>query len=254
MAAISLANVSVDIPIYDVSSDSLRKLVLGNTVGGRFAEARNHVVTNALKNITFESRQGDRIGLIGVNGSGKTTLLRVLSGVYSPTSGTVNVDGHVAPLFDLTLGMSMDATGIENIRMCGIFWGLSRREADRHIDEIAEFTELGDYLKVPLRTYSAGMQLRLAFAIATACDPEILLIDEAIGAGDSIFMEKALARFESLAHRSSILVVATHAQDVIKRLCNKAMWLHRGNLVDYGEVKKVLAAYQQLRGDPTASA
>jgi ABC-2 type transport system ATP-binding protein/lipopolysaccharide transport system ATP-binding protein len=254
MAAINLTNVSVDIPIYDWASASIRKLVLGSTIGGRFAHSHHHLVTNALKNISFEVRQGDRIGLVGANGSGKTTLLRVLSGVYAPTSGSIDVDGQVSPLFDVALGMSMDATGIENIRMCGILWGLTHREIDDHFDEIVEFTELGDYLNMPVRTYSAGMRLRLAFAIATARDPEILLIDEAIGAGDAIFMEKAFARLENLAHRSSILIVASHAEGIIHKLCNKAMWLHRGNLIEYGEVDNVLAAYRELRDDPTAAA
>jgi ABC-2 type transport system ATP-binding protein/lipopolysaccharide transport system ATP-binding protein len=148
--------------------------------------------------------------------------------------------------------MSMDATGIENIRMCGILWGLTRREIDTHMDEIMNFTELGGYLNMPVRTYSAGMRLRLGFAIATAQDPEILLLDEAIGAGDAIFMEKAFARLQNLAHRSRILVVASHAEDIIHKLCNKAIWLHRGNLMEYGEVDHVLAAYRGLRDDPTA--
>jgi homopolymeric O-antigen transport system ATP-binding protein len=253
MAAIKLKNVSVDIPIYDAASASIRKLILASTIGGRFVEFQHHLVANALKNISFEAREGDRIGLVGANGSGKTTLLRVLSGVYAPTSGSIDVDGRVSPLFDVALGMSNDATGNENIRICGILWGLTHREIDEHFDEITEFTELGGYLNMPVRTYSAGMRLRLGFAIATARDPEILLLDEAIGAGDAIFMEKAFARLQNLAHRSSILIVASHAEEVIHKLCNKAIWLHRGNLMDYGDVNDVLAAYRSLRDEPIAA-
>ena len=251
MAEISLTNVSVDIPVYDAASGSIRKLILASTIGGRFVEFQHHLVANALKNISFDVQQGDRIGLVGANGSGKTTLLRVLSGVYTPTSGSIDVDGRVSPLFDVSLGMSMDATGVENIRMCGILWGLTRREIDDHFEEIKEFTELGGYLNMPVRTYSAGMRLRLGFAIATARDPEILLLDEAIGAGDAMFMEKAFAQLQNLAHRSSILIVASHSEDIIHKLCNKAIWLHRGNLMDYGDVNKVLAAYRNL-GDTAA--
>jgi ABC-2 type transport system ATP-binding protein len=247
MAGISLKNVSVDIPIYDAASASIRKLVLASTIGSRFVEFQHHLVANALKNISFDVQQGDRIGLVGANGSGKTTLLRVLSGVYAPTSGRIDVNGRVSPLFDVALGMSNDATGIENIRMCGMLWGLTQREINEHFDEISEFTELGGYLNMPVRTYSAGMKLRLGFAVATAVNPEILLLDEAIGAGDATFMEKAFARLQNLAHRSSILIVASHAEDIIHKLCNKAIWLHRGDLMEYGDVNTVLTAYRNLR-------
>ena len=247
MAAVHLDSVSVDIPVYDVAGASLRKLILGSTVGGPFARAGDRVVVNALKSISMDLCDGDRIGLVGANGSGKTTLLRVLSGVYAPTAGTVEVQGRVSPLFDLTLGMSLDATGFENITMCGVVWGLKRKEIDARLDAIADFTELGGYLSMPVRTYSAGMKLRLAFAIATAQNPEILLLDEAISAGDQAFSQKAFARLKSLVRQSNILVVASHTDEVIRELCNKAIWLDKGRLVEYGEVNDVLAAYQKLR-------
>jgi ABC-2 type transport system ATP-binding protein len=250
MASISVANLSIDIPVYDVASSSIRKILLAGTVGGGFAQSGHNLVVNALKNVSFEAREGDRIGLVGVNGSGKTTLLRVLSGAYPPSGGSVRMEGDISPLFDLMLGMNPDATGYENIRICGLFWGLSRQDLKTRADEIAQFTELGSYLDMPIRTYSSGMLLRLAFAIATARDPEILLIDEAIGAGDAIFFRKAFARLESLAQQSSILIVATHAEVTIRRLCNKAIWLHHGSLVEYGEVGPVLDAYQRMRGAP----
>jgi ABC-2 type transport system ATP-binding protein len=247
MTGISVANLSIDIPVYDVAGSSIRKLLLASTVGGRFAQSGHNLVVNALNNVSFEAREGDRIGLVGVNGSGKTTLLRVLSGAYPPSAGSVRVEGHISPLFDLTLGMNPDATGYENIRICGLFWGLARDELQSRGQEIAAFTELGSYLDMPIRTYSAGMLLRLAFAIATARDPDILLIDEAIGAGDGIFFQKAFARLEGLAQKSSILVVATHAEAIIRRLCNKAIWLHQGRLVEFGEVGAVLEAYRLKR-------
>ena len=240
---IRLTNVSVDIPVYSVGSSSIRKVVLGRAIGGRFGQAAGHVIVKALKDISFEAQNGDRIGLVGNNGSGKTTLLRVLADVYAPTSGTVEVNGQVSPMFDATLGMNHDATGLENIRICGMLWGLTREELDASLDDITEFSELGDYLKMPVRTYSAGMQLRLAFAIATLRKPDIFLLDEIIGVGDANFFQKAFARLEGLVRRSRILFVASHTKPIIQRICNKAIWLHNGTLVAYGEVGEVLEAY-----------
>ena len=166
MASIALKNVSVQIPIYDIGSASLRKTILHKTVGGRFAKAGAHLLVDALIDINFEVNDGDRVALVGNNGSGKSTLLRVLSDVYPPTSGTIRVVGDVSPMFDATLGMNMDATGIENIWICGSIWGLSKIQIKNSLNDIVDFTELGDYLNVPVRTYSTGMMLRLAFAIS----------------------------------------------------------------------------------------
>lgn len=242
MVAIILDDVSIDIPIYDVSRASLRKALLGRTIGGRFAQSGSHVTVNALKNITFAAHDGDRIALVGDNGSGKSTLLRVASRVYPPTGGRISIAGNISPLFDATLGMSMDATGLENIQIAGTIWGMTRAEVKNSVEDITEFTELGDYLKVPVRTYSNGMMLRLAFAIATARDPEILLIDEIIGVGDATFFGKAFTRLQRLAQRSRILMVAAHQDDLLCRLCDKAIWLNRGNLVLYDDIQSVLAA------------
>jgi ABC-2 type transport system ATP-binding protein/lipopolysaccharide transport system ATP-binding protein len=245
VASIILKDVSVDIPIYDVSSKSLlRKMVLSRAVGGRFAQAGSHVSVSALKNISFEARHGDRFALVGNNGSGKSTLLRVLSEVYPPTRGSVEVEGRVSPLFDATLGMSMDATGWENIRMCGRLWGLTRSQVEDSIPDIVDFTELGDYLSVPVRTYSTGMMLRLAFAIATVQAPDVMLIDEVIGVGDAKFFQKAFARLRGVVERSSILFVASHADGILRLLCNKAIWLQSGTLMACGDFEEVIAAYR----------
>ena len=254
MVAIILDDVSIDIPIYDVSRASLRKALLGRTIGGRFAQSGSHVTVNALKNICFEAHDGDRIALVGDNGSGKSTLLRVASRVYPPTSGRISIVGNISPLFDATLGMSMDATGLENIQIAGTIWGMTRAEVKNSVDDITEFTELGDYLKVPVRTYSNGMMLRLAFAIATARDPEILLIDEIIGVGDATFFGKAFTRLQRLAQRSRILMVAAHQDDLLCRLCEKAIWLNRGNLVLYDNIQSVLAARAKERPIPESAA
>ena len=244
MASITLTDLSIDIPIYDISGSSLKKLLIGRAVGGRFGEHRSHVIVNALKNVSFEARDGDRIGLVGNNGSGKTTLLRVLSDVYPPTRGVVHVHGRISPMFDPGLGMSIDATGLENIRICGTLWGMSRSEIENSVGDITEFTELGGYLNMPVRTYSMGMLLRLAFAVATIRDPEILLLDEVIAVGDATFFQKAYERLKQLVHRARILVVASHSDVTLRQLCNKAIWLHNGELREYGEIDKVLAAYR----------
>lgn len=243
MTIIRLDNVSVDIPVYNVDAGSLRKRILGMTVGGRFAQNGTHVIVNALKQISFEALDGDRIGFVGDNGSGKTTLLRVLAGVYAPTNGTARINGRVSPMLDASLGMSTDATGLENIRICGMLWGLSAKEIDASMDDISAFTELGDYLKMPVRTYSTGMKLRLAFAIATVRNPGILLLDEVIGVGDANFYQKAFARLLGMVQKSRILCVASHSNAIIEKICNKAIWLHQGSLIAYGDVDEVLTAY-----------
>lgn len=242
MASITLTDVSVEIPVFDVSTSSLRKLVLG-TVGGKFDRAGGQVLVSALRNVNFEARDGDRIAVIGRNGSGKSTLLRVLSDVYPPTRGSVEVVGRVSPMFDASLGMSADATGMENIHICGMLWGLNKEQIAQSVDDILEFTELGEYMNVPVRTYSLGMLMRLAFAIATLREPEILLLDEVIGVGDAVFFQKAYARLKSKVRQSRILVIASHSDQIIRDLCNKAIWLQNGMLAEFGDVDRVFAAY-----------
>jgi len=244
VAEIVLENVTIQIPIYDIGASSLRKMILSKTVGGRFETSGSHLIVDALKDVSFEAHDGDRIALIGNNGSGKSTLLRLLSDVYPASSGRVKVVGEVSSMFDPMLGMSMDATGMENIRICGRLWGLSTAQVKGSVNDVAEFTELGDYLNVPVRTYSTGMLLRLAFAIATVRDPEILLLDEVVGVGDATFFEKAFDRLQSIIHRSQILFLASHADEILRKICNKAIWLNQGNLVQYGEFETVLAAYR----------
>jgi ABC-2 type transport system ATP-binding protein len=244
VAAIFLNKVGVDIPIYDVRQASLKKALLGRTIGGRFAESGAYMTVNALKNLDLEAHEGDRIALVGNNGAGKSTLLRVVSHVYPPTSGTVHVVGKVSPMFDTTIGINMDATGLENIQIAGTIWGMTRAQIKNSIDDIVDFTELGDYLKIPIRTYSTGMLLRLAFAIATVREPEILLIDEVIGVGDAGFFKKAFARLLQLVERSRILMIAAHQDEILRRLCNKAAWLDHGSLIAYGEFENVISTYR----------
>ena len=249
MASIHLNDVSVDFVLYQGSARSLKKTLLRSSTSGALKHDAHHRITvKALSNLSLTLEHGDRIGLIGGNGAGKTTLLRVLAGVYEPTGGRIRVEGRVTPLFDLGLGLDMDASGYDNIRMRAAYFGIDRDEIERKMEDIAAFTELGDYLELPVRTYSAGMTLRLAFAAATAVDPEILLMDEWIAVSDVQFLEKAQRRAEGFVSRSSIMVVASHVESVLRRMCNKILWLERGAIVRIGPVDEVLAAYHNHIG------
>jgi ABC-2 type transport system ATP-binding protein len=243
MVHVSLRNAAVEIPVYGVGSNSLKMTLMRRAVGGRVAQSGSHVMVKALAGVSIDAKDGDRIGIIGQNGAGKTTLLRVLAGVYPPTSGEVELVGRVSPMFDISLGMAADATGIENIRMCGTLWGLTRAEIDAGMDDVAAFTELGDYLNIPVRTYSTGMMLRLAFGIATLRRPEILLLDEIIGVGDATFFTKARDRLQTIATEARIIFLSSHSMEVIRDLCNKVLWLYQGKVVGFGPVEEVIATY-----------
>lgn len=248
MASIRLDCASVVIPVYDATSRSLKKRIFSDATGGRIhrdANAQGASLIHALDCVTMALEHGDRVGLVGHNGAGKTTLLRLMAGIYEPTAGTVHVEGHAAPLFDITLGMDQDATGYENIILRGLFLGLSRREIDDKTEEIAEFTELGSFLDVPLRAYSAGMRMRLAFAVSTSIDPDILLLDEGIGVGDAAFLEKANRRLRDFAARAAIIVLASHSEPLIKEICEKAVLMERGRVVAMGETREILDLYHQ---------
>jgi len=244
--SIDARGVWVEYPVLSAENRSLRKALVNRTTLGKVSiDARSRVTVRALKEITFQLREGDRLGLIGRNGAGKSTLLRALAGVYEPTRGILDVSGTVAPLLNLGVGIRDDSTGYENIRLCGYLLGMSRTEVERKVDDIAEFTELGEYLSMPLHTYSAGMRMRLAFAISTAVEPNILLIDETVGAGDAAFLKKAEARLNELIQRSGIVVLATHSNEMIRRDCTLAMLLRNGEMVRFGDVGEVVAQYEQ---------
>lgn len=195
------------------------------------AGARDIVTVRAIDNISLEIGDGDRIGLVGHNGSGKSTLLRVLSGIYKPASGSITITGKVGTLLDPSAGLDAEATGYENIFLRGYILGMSKREIQAKLEEIANFSELGDFLELPLKTYSAGMSARLAFAVSTSAQNDILLVDEGIGAGDADFQEKASRRVEDLFSRTSIVIIASHAEDLIRRFCNKKIEMEHGRII-----------------------
>lgn len=247
MASIALRDVCVEFPIYQGSSRSLKRVLLRAGAGGRIDRSKdNRILVKALRNVSLDINHGDRIGLIGGNGAGKTTLLRVLAGVYEPMSGDVQTNGRVSPLFDVGLGLNPDATGYENIMLRGLYIGMRPAEVAKHTQEIIEFTELGDYLAMPVRTYSAGMTLRLAFAVATCSHPEILLMDEWIVAGDSHFINKAYNRLERFINKSSVLVLASHTEALLKQWCNKLILLDRGNVIAIGRPDDIIAMYREM--------
>lgn len=253
-AHVHLEQVHLDLPIFDVPALSLKKRILRLGRRNRIAEDDGGVVViRALDGIDLEVGPGDRLGLIGHNGAGKSTLLRVLAGIYSPTAGAVRIKGRAVPLLDINLGMDDQSTGRQNIRLRGLLLGMGDREIREKTEEIAEFTELGDYLDLPLRTYSSGMRLRLAFAIATAVDADILLLDEVIGVGDAGFQDKAERRLKQLHDRAEIVVLAIHSSEAIRKTCNKVLWLEHGKVRGFGSVDNVLSAYEQHMRDGTAS-
>jgi len=210
----------------------LKKVFIRTATGGFLAkDAGDHVVVRAIDRISFEIKEGDRIGLVGHNGSGKTTLLRVIAGAYEPVSGTIEVLGKVASMLSITLGMDMEATGYENIFIRGTIMGLKPKEITPLVDEICEFSELGDYINVPVRTYSSGMAMRLAFAISTSVSADIILMDEWLSAGDTSFAEKAQQRLRTVLSQAKILVLASHDERLIRKNCNKMMRLDHGKIV-----------------------
>jgi ABC-type polysaccharide/polyol phosphate transport system ATPase subunit len=240
--SLELDNVTVDFPIYSGGSRSLKKTLVSIGTGGRILQGGGRVSIQALKEVSLKLGHGDRLGLIGHNGAGKTTLLRTMAGVYEPTIGKVRVSGRVATIFDFTLGLDFDATGFENITLQGMLLGLSRRGIARLTDEIAAFTDLGGYLNMPIRTYSAGMLTRLAFAVATSSDPDLLLMDEWIETGDADFFHRAESRLNTLVQRAGILVLASHNMALIRHYCTSAAWLEHGQIRMIGPVEEVLAA------------
>ena len=225
MTTVIANNVTNDFPIYGTGHRSLRHTLFARTGGLiRHEPAGRH-------RQSFTLTSGDRLGLIGHNGAGKSTLLRVLAGVYTPDSGSIRVDGRVSPLFNSVPGLDPDDSGYENIKTCGMFLGMGFDEINRKLQDIVDFCELGEYLELPVRTYSTGMVTRLGFAIATSIDPDILLLDEGLGTGDARFATRAEERLKSLVNRSSILVLASHSDALIKSMCNRSALLEKGHVV-----------------------
>jgi len=242
-ARIEVEDVSVLFPLYHGSSRSLKKMVVAAASGRLGKDQQQRVVVRALQNINLRLESGDRLGLVGSNGAGKTTLLRVLAGIYEPVAGRLRVQGSLNALLDPSLGMNMELTGRENILLRGLYNGLPKSMLPRLEDDVAEFAQLADFIDLPVRIYSAGMVVRLGFALATAIKPQILLMDEWFLAGDAAFLEKAKHRLEEMVRGAEILVLSSHQTDIIRDWCTRVLWLDQGKVLADGSAAEVLPQY-----------
>ena len=229
MPKVELQDVTVRFPVFGARDRSFRSLALHRASGGHIASSGHHrAVVTALDHISFKLRPGDRLGVVGHNGSGKSTLLRVIAGIYRPAEGRVAVEGRIASLLDIALGLDPDATGFENIYLRAYLLGHSRREVDKRVDQIVDFSGLGEFLDLPMRSYSAGMTIRLGFSIVTAFDADIVLVDEWLSVGDAEFLEKSSQRLRDLTTGSTILVVASHNESLVNSICTQTLRLNQG--------------------------
>jgi len=249
MSSIKLTQVSLNYPLLGAYTRSLKQSLLQVISGGHSKTSEHDKVTfiDALRNINFELVSGDRLGLIGRNGAGKSTLLKILAGIYPPTTGKLEVQGNISPLLGISVGMNPLATGYENIKFRCLLYGFDKQKIQKIIKNVEEFTELGHFLAMPVKTYSSGMSVRLSFGLATALTPDILIVDEVVGVGDAHFIDKAKARLTSLIESSNILVMASHSDDIIKKFCNKILWLDQGAIVKFTHqnIHEVLTEYKQ---------
>ncbi|MBW8880278.1 MAG: ABC transporter ATP-binding protein [Asticcacaulis sp.] len=236
-AIIQLSGVELSYPVYSIRAHSLRNTLANMAIGGKLLKDGQDVIhVKALDGVSFTLEEGDRMGIIGHNGAGKTTLLKVLAGIYEPDRGLVNVVGRISSMIDIGLGLDAALTGRENVLSMGRMRGFGTKAVLERLDEIVDFSELGPYIDMPVKTYSAGMQARLVFAVATTLDPDVLLLDEWIGAGDQSFHEKAKGRMNEILEKSRVMVLATHNFGLIKSTCNKLLVLDGGRQTYFGDL------------------
>jgi lipopolysaccharide transport system ATP-binding protein len=238
---IELRGVTLDYPIYSVQAKSLRNSV-ALAVGGKFMKSGSDVtVMRAISSVSFDVKRGDRVALVGHNGSGKTTLLKVLAGVYEPTAGHLAINGSVSSMLSMSIGLDMEASGLQNIRNLAAMKLVPKKETERKLPEIVEYSGLGPFINMPFRTYSAGMMARLTFSVATAFSADILIMDEWISAGDAEFMAKASDRMHGMFNDANVVVIASHSFDMVERICNKVALMESGRLVFFGPTEEWVA-------------
>jgi lipopolysaccharide transport system ATP-binding protein len=233
MTSIVAEQVRIEYPILQSTNRSLKRRFVSTATGGRIArDARDHVVVTALDGVSFTIGAGERVALVGHNGSGKTTLLRSIAGVYTPVSGSLQVQGTISSLFEISIGFDLEATGRENVYLRGLVMGMTRADLTERMDGIRDFSGLGDYLDLPVRTYSSGMLLRLAFAVVTSMQRDIVLMDEWLSVGDAEFKVHAAARLREFVDRTAILILATHSNEQAEKFCNRRIELNHGHIVN----------------------
>ena len=225
--------------LYDKPSDRFRE-ALG------FSRKKRYKEHYALKGVSFDVKEGECIGIIGVNGSGKSTILKIITGVLQPTSGTVSVDGRISALLELGAGFNMEYTGIENVFLNGTMIGFTEEEIRSRLDDILKFADIGDFVYQPVKTYSSGMFVRLAFAVAINIDPEILIVDEALSVGDVFFQAKCFHKFEEFKKQGKTVLIVSHDLNSISKYCDRVLLLHHGELLDQGSPKRMVDSYKQL--------
>ena len=243
--ALVVQDVSILFNLSKENVDNLKELLIKKIKGEkiRFNEFW------ALKNINFELNKGDRLGILGLNGAGKSTLLKIIAGVYKPTTGKVTRHGHIAPMIELGAGFDPNYTGRENIFLYGSVLGFSREFLESKYEEILEFSELGDFIDVPIKNYSSGMRARLGFSIATVVEPEILILDEVLSVGDAKFRKKCEKNIQGMFDHGVTVLFVSHSLEQVKRLCNKAILLEHGELIAEGDIQEVAAIYDSMLND-----
>ncbi|AYN86638.1 ABC transporter ATP-binding protein [Commensalibacter melissae] len=243
MPCITVKNLYISFPLYHENMRNLRK-VTNIFLSGRLSEDKHKkIYVQSLRDISFSIKGGERVGLIGTNGAGKTTLLRTMSGIYEPVSGHLRIEGHISSLLDPSVGMNPELTGRENIRLRCYIDGVPHKQMNEIEEKVIEFSELGPYIDLPVKTYSSGMNLRLGFGLITAIDPQILLMDEWFMTGDEGFMLKATHRLENIVKKSQILIISTHSPQILIKWCNRIIWLEQGFLKMDGTPQEVLPVY-----------
>lgn len=242
--SIELRNVGVDFPVFNASALSLKNRVLSAVTGGAIDRKYDgSVIVKGLQNINLTIKAGERVGLIGHNGAGKTTMLRVLSGIYEPTEGEAIINGECVSLINISLGIDPEATGRENIKLRSAMIGFTPRETKERMEEIIDFSGLGDFIDMPFRTYSSGMQLRLAFAVSTSIRPQILVLDEWLSTGDEEFRHRAEKRMQEVVDLTDILILASHSRQLLLENCNRVLWLEHGKVKMDGRPSDVAGKY-----------
>ena len=240
MAAIEASGLAIEFPLYHHNARSLKQRILASSRLRLRKDEDNRIVVSALRDLNFTIRSGERVALVGPNGAGKTTLLRTVAGIYEPVAGRLRVTGEIGSLIDPAAGMDVLLTGRENVILRALYRGMTEAQGRALAEEVAGFAGLGDFLDMPIRGYSAGMNVRLAFAMATAMTPEILLMDDWFLAGDAEFMQKAEERLARLVTDAEILLIATHDMKIVRKWCTRAIRLEGGRIAADGTVDEVL--------------